>query len=363
MYDKRVSSGVSGYVLEEESILFKHWARETLIALSQLQEQSAHVLLNAHDVGPENVMLSRQGTSVRLGRLLWGPHFLPETSKIGVKQFFRQRECALLRGFGRILRSVLSADADKEAVKKFVPKPKIFCNVQTLLEQEERENEFRENNDGDHIVFPVSLTVGQRLVVKLPPVNSVRRLQQDSEGKLGENVRWHSGICSNIFQGGNNGTGGGNSTAPFITPLPNEGSALITHIGENKRPKFETVTVDANGNATLVFLASAAGFCEVQIPFFDPDLKSAPENATITIAAEIIDVPSSTTLKAIMTACIEAENETKNFTALRSLLEHKYFEPLGVGDLADVMSIYETEFAEGDKTKGRKHSQEMTTVL
>jgi len=132
-YEKRVHT--PGYTLREESELFKHWARETLIALSQLHEQSAEILLNAHDIGPENVMLARQGTSTRLGRLLWGPHFDPNTTKAGVKQFFRERECALLRGFGRILRSLLSAEGEKESVKKFCPSVSVTNDVKKLMEQ------------------------------------------------------------------------------------------------------------------------------------------------------------------------------------------------------------------------------------
>ena len=68
------------------------------------------MLLNAYDIGPENCMVARQGTSVRLGRLLWGAVFDPTANPKGSspKVFFRERECALLRGFGRALRGMLS---------------------------------------------------------------------------------------------------------------------------------------------------------------------------------------------------------------------------------------------------------------
>jgi len=215
-----------------------------------------------------------------------------------------------------------------------------------------------EHNGGDNdgpIVFPVSLTTGQRLVVKLPPVNSLKTVQQDAGNNLGSNVKWHKAVCSNIFESSDENDGG-KRTSPIITVLK-EGSSTHFTKSENGRVTNETLNVDSQGNASVVLLATNPGFCEIKIPFYDPCMDGQPTGkaCSITIAAEICDVPCSSTLRAILVACKDSSKETENFTTLRSLLEHKFFESLGVGDLANVMSEYEIEFAnEGKRKKGRE---------
>mmetsp|Transcript_8145 Transcript_8145/g.16298 ORF Transcript_8145/g.16298 Transcript_8145/m.16298 type:complete len:134 (+) Transcript_8145:199-600(+) len=114
----------------------------------------------------------------------------------------------------------------------------------------------------------------------------------------------------------------------------------------NENSIRRTLASDVSGNSQCVLYASKAGLCDIQIPFYDPALKSMPNaNCTITVACEVVPPPCSSTLTAIMGACVEAKDETENFTTLKSLLNHRYFQSLGVRELEDVMSVYEAEFA------------------
>jgi hypothetical protein len=91
LYDSR--QDMSTFKMDEFSPLYRHWAREILISLSQLQEQCPCVLLNAFNLNAENCMIARQGTSTRLGRLLWGPLYDPSAGSgpsSTPKAFFRE---------------------------------------------------------------------------------------------------------------------------------------------------------------------------------------------------------------------------------------------------------------------------------
>jgi hypothetical protein len=115
----------------------------------------------------------------------------------------------------------------------------------------------------------------------------------------------------------------------------------------------KTLPIDIKGNASVTLFASKAGLCDIQIPFYDPSMKKMPNaNCMLSIACEIFKPPCSSTLMAVMRACLDSQNQKEGFTTLRGLLNHRYFEPLGVKELEDVMSIYETQFAQA-KNKGK----------
>ncbi|GMI05650.1 hypothetical protein TrLO_g9232 [Triparma laevis f. longispina] len=313
------------FKLDEYSPLYRHWARETLTSMFLLHEQCPHVLLNAFDMGGENCMVARQGTSMRLGRLLWGPLFDPTAGakRVSPKTFFRERECSLLRGFGRALRTMLSSEREEESVKKFVPEGLIEFDVGAALEAEGGGVEFDAKQP---LVFPTSVQVGQRLVINLPPTSCVPHVQYDT-GALGSSVLWHKPVVGRVGASDSN-----NSNVPMQV------------VNENAVKR--TLDSDVKGNAQCVLYASKVGLCDIQIPFFDPALKTIPSvNCTVTIACEVVPPSCSSQLTAIMGACLGAQEEKENFTTLKSLLNHKYFEALSVRELEDVMSMYEADFA------------------
>jgi len=181
------------FKMDEFSPLYRHWAREVLISLSQLQEQCPYVLLNAFDINAANCMAARQGTSIRLGRLLWGPLYDPSAGSgptSSPKAFFRQRECALLRGFGRILRSMLSSEKEEEvscewstvcefipntsrflqSLKRFVPNDAVTVDVGALVKEEVRHSEGRRNSAPHHLPLKLTLFFQSHL----SPRNSLR---------------------------------------------------------------------------------------------------------------------------------------------------------------------------------------------
>ncbi|GMH73047.1 hypothetical protein TrST_g10220 [Triparma strigata] len=320
LHDVRQKS--SSFKLDEYSPLYRHWAREVLTSMFLLHEQCPHVLLNAFDLGGENCMVARQGTSMRLGRLLWGPIFDPTAGVKGAspKVFFRERECSLLRGFGRALRAMLSPEREEESVKKFVPDSEVEFDIKAALEAEE-ETEFDAKQP---LVFPTSVQVGQRLVINLPPTSCVPHVQYDT-GALGSNILWHKPVVGRVGASGND-------------------NVPMQVVNENAVKR--TLDSDVKGNAQCILYASKVGLCDIQIPFFDPALKTTPNvNCTVTIACEVVPPPCSSQLTAIMGACQDAQQEKENFTTLKSLLNHKYFEALGVRELEDVMSMYEADFA------------------
>ncbi|GMH63873.1 hypothetical protein TrRE_jg1796 [Triparma retinervis] len=321
---------------------FKGQGREILISLSQLQEQCPCVLLNAFNLNAENCMIARQGTSTRLGRLLWGPLYDPSAGSgpsSTPKAFFRERECALLRAFGRILRSMLSSEKEEESLKRFVPSDSISVDVGALVEEEFRESDAAAQQP---LVFAASVQVGQRLVIKLPPTTTVPHVQNDSAGALGSNVCWHAPIVGKV-----GGTSAGNGIAKDIP---------MQVVETNSSGMRKTLPIDIKGNASITLFASKAGLCDIQIPFYDPSMKTMPNaNCVLSIACEVVKPPCSSTLMAIMRACLESQNQKEGFTTLRGLLDHRYFEALGVKDLEDVMSVYETQFGKlgGSKTTAR----------
>ena len=322
MYDARLES--PSYKMDEFSPLYRHWAREVLVSLRQLHEQCPHVLLNAFSIGPENCMVARQGTSMRLGRLLWGPVYDPtagEGSQSRPKAFFRERECALLRGFGRILRSMLSSDVEEESLKRFVPADSVTIDVGKLVESEELES-IGESSLQDPLVFPASIQVGQRLVIELPPCSALPHVQNDSKGALGASVCWHDPVVSKV----------GGATGAGEIPM-----RVVENGSSAKKMK-----------RTVVLFASRPGLCDIQLPFYDPSMKKMPNaNCVLSVACEVVKPPCSSVLKAIMKACLNSQNERDGFSTLKSLLDHRYFEALGVKELEDVMSAYESQFAKG----------------
>ena len=284
MHERRKKLGT--FKLDEYSPIYRHWARELLASLCQLHEQCPHVLLNAYDIGPENCMIARQGTSVRLGRLLWGPVFDPTASSKGSspKVFFRERECALLRGFGKTLRAMLSWEKEKESKKKFIPDASFSFDIGKCFADQSDEN----FDPSAPIVFPTSVQVGQRLVIELPATATVPNVQYDT-GALGANILWHKPILGRV---------GGSSSGACPMQVVNENAVR------------RTLESDVSGNSQCVLYASKAGLCDIQIPFYDPSLEVMPNaNCTITVACEVVPPPCSSVLKAIMGACVEAKDE------------------------------------------------------
>jgi hypothetical protein len=315
-----IRSAKPSFVLSESSPLFRHMIRETLISLSLLSSQSPHVLLSAHSLSPTNVMVSRQGTSVRLGRLLWGPVF--DVSTGSPRAYFRERECALLKGFGRVLRTLLSPKADSEALKSFIPAQVVTFDVGKLV------TEGGGGDDGDNQsikVFTTSVQIGQRLSLILPPCTNVL-------SDLHKPAVWHNPILGSVGTAGN-------------PPMYLESNTSMQGC----------LDVDVRGNGSCVLFATREGVCDIQIPCYDSDGKDKESRGSITIAVEILAQPCSNALSAILRACEKSVDETpeEGYTTLKGLLEHKYFEALGVGDLEEVMTDYERVFEGGKNMGGR----------
>ena len=237
---------------------------------------------------------------------------------------------------------MLSPEREEESVKKFVPDSEVEFGIKAALEAEEvsasqipsavrhshlltpifvQETEFDAKQP---LVFPTSVQVGQRLVINLPPTSCVPHVQYDT-GALGSNILWHKPVVGRVGASGND-------------------NVPMQVVNENAVKR--TLDSDVKGNAKCILYASKVGLCDIQIPFFDPALKTTPNvNCTVTIACEVVPPPCSSQLTAIMGACQDAQQEKENFTTFKSLLNHKYFEALGVRELEDVMSMYEADFA------------------
>ena len=234
---------------------------------------------------------------------------------------------------------MLSSEKEEESLKRFVPSDSISVDVGALVEEEFRESDAAAQQP---LVFAASVQVGQRLVIKLPPTTTVPHVQNDSAGALGSNVCWHAPIVGKV-----GGTSAGNGIAKDIP---------MQVVETNSSGMRKTLPIDIKGNASITLFASKAGLCDIQIPFYDPSMKTMPNaNCVLSIACEVVKPPCSSTLMAIMRACLESQNQKEGFTTLRGLLDHRYFEALGVKDLEDVMSVYETQFGKlgGSKTTAR----------
>ena len=325
MYDCRVRK--PQFVLGENSALFRHWAREVLISLEQLSSQCPFVLLNAHSIGPENFMVARQGTSARLGRLLWGNIFDPSVGATP-SEFFRERECALLRGFGKILRALLSCEREEDSVTRFVPDGDVVFDGKKMIADEQSSGDLiGAGQSSAPLVFPATVQVGQRLIIKLPPVNTVPLVLNDSGGNLGQKVAWQKAVVGKVGGTGEKGEG---------VPMQ-----VVSNTMKN------VLEIDAWGNAVIEVFACKAGLCEICIPFYDPSLKEdeVKGSCMLSVACEVVEQPCSHGLSAIMRGCMGVGGSKMT---LKVLLAHKYFESLSVGDLEQVMSAYESHFADSN---------------
>eukprot|EP00903_Cladosiphon_okamuranus_P015923 g14708.t1 len=94
--------------LQEGDLLFRHWARGTLVCLAQLSEQSTYSL--ERRISTANLMIGAQGGSVRLGGLRWGPeiHGIGQATDLALQQ----KDIDLCLGLADTLEGLLGLQPD-----------------------------------------------------------------------------------------------------------------------------------------------------------------------------------------------------------------------------------------------------------
>jgi len=103
---KNTKRGVGGcrVVLPENSLLFRYWSRELLMAMAELQQQSCHHLVN-QCLDLRNIVVYGGGLKLRLAHLRWGPQ-ISQFAQEGDQALLRRMKM-LMRDYGGILQDVL----------------------------------------------------------------------------------------------------------------------------------------------------------------------------------------------------------------------------------------------------------------
>ena len=97
-------NGGGRVVLREDSLLFRYWSRELLVAMSELQQQSCHHLVN-QSLDLRNVVVYGGGLKLRLAHLRWGPQISSFADESDQSLLRRMR--TLMRDYGGILQDML----------------------------------------------------------------------------------------------------------------------------------------------------------------------------------------------------------------------------------------------------------------